>query len=178
MRIAEQRWSNTLLQLEKTLRVSMPHFSAVILLSVLGLFTLTSVGCSSQSSSLNDAQSRDLLLTQADTLYHAKRYSAAKKIYLEVIDGQQFLPITYYRLGNIFYSEKNYIQAQRYYLESLKQKPQAIKAHYNIANTYLRLAEFHLLFFKDNTNSKQLSQNTQLLLNSLKDFTQKKPKSN
>jgi len=115
MRIAEQRWSNTLLQLEKTLRVSMPHFSAVILLSVLGLFTLTSVGCSSQSSSLNDAQSRDLLLTQADTLYHAKRYSAAKKIYLEVIDGQQFLPITYYRLGNIFYSEKNNSRSRPYY---------------------------------------------------------------
>ena len=177
MRIAE-RWPNTLSQQAKILMASTRCCSTVILLSILGLFTLTSAGCSSQSSTLNDAQRRDQLLNQADTLYHAKQYSAAKKIYLNAIDGQQFLPITYYRLGNIFYSEKNYIQAQQYYLESLKQKPQAIKTHYNIANTYLRLAEFHLLFFKDNTDSKELSQNTQLLLDSLKDFTQNKPKSN
>ena len=143
-------------------------FLALPLIALLGL-----AGCTSQ---VNETPSHQQLLSQADALYENKQYTDAKKIYLGIVNPEQFLPVTYYRLGNIFFAEKNFIQSQHYYLESLKQKPQSIKTHYNIANVYLRLAEFHLIFFQENTKSKELSQKSQKLLESIEEFTHNKPR--
>ena len=143
-----------------------------LLAGVMIVIAFSLAGCNSQpnqntlGSGHNTSKNVEQLLKEADTLYQAKQYKAAKQIYLQVVDSEKFLPITYYRLGNIFYAEKNLKAAQKYYLESLKQKPQSIKTHYNIGNVYLRLAEFHLTFFKDNANAKQPTQGTRELLDS------------
>ena len=179
MRLAKQRRSKQpTIQLEKACIKLLRHYSFVLQRFALGFLALLSIACSSQPERSSDTQQREQLLTQANSLYQSKQYSAAKTLYLQSVGEQQFLPETLYRLGNIFYFEGNFIKAQEYYLASLKQKHQSTKAHYNIANTYLRLAEFHLLFFKDNTSSKDLSKNTQLLLDSIEDFTQYKSKNN
>lgn len=133
------------------------------------IFNLTA--CALLPNPGNNDKELEILLKQADTYYSAQQYSQAKQIYLKALEFDDFLPLVYYRLGNISYAEKQFIEAQEYYLESIKLQPNSIKTHYNIANVYLRLAEFHLSFFRDNTGSRELSEKTEDLLSAIRDFS-------
>lgn len=84
---------------------------------------------------------------RADQFYQTGDFVKAESAYQALLKLDQKQPIAYYRLGNIAFRNKQFKRAIFYFNKSLELRPRNDKAQYNLAVTYLSLAEQHFKFY-------------------------------
>ncbi len=94
-------------------------------------------------------------LKSADKKYQEGHLDSAAELYQAALQLDEYQPSIYYKLGNIAFKQNKLLEAQNWYIKSLQQKPNYIKAHHNLSIVYLSLAKPHMDYFNSNTNKNQ-----------------------
>ncbi len=134
----------------------MSKMSAVSMRSVLAVCSIMLIlsGCSTLSKDrFGKESSRELMekassaLEEADRHYRAGNLDTAEALYLDIVKEDQNSADALYRLGNISFKRGDYQAASGYFSRSIDSLPRNAKAHYNLAVTYLTLAEQHFKYY-------------------------------
>jgi tetratricopeptide (TPR) repeat protein len=97
-----------------------------------------------QQANKNDATVQANL---ADQFYQSGDYVKAEEAYQQLLKIDPKQPAAYYRLGNIAFRNKEFKRASYYFNKSLELMPRNEKAQYNLAVTFLSLAEQHFKYY-------------------------------
>jgi len=79
----------------------------------------------------------------ADQYYKNREFDRAEKAYLNAIRLDNNQTVAHYRLGNIAFRKGQFQQASVFFETALSQSPNNPKIHYNLAASYLSLADKH-----------------------------------
>ncbi len=97
-----------------------------------------------QQANKNDATVQANLANQ---FYQNGDFIKAEEAYLQLLKIDPKQPAAYYRLGNIAYRNQQFKRASFYFNKSLELMPRNEKAQYNLAVTFLSLAEQHFNYY-------------------------------
>ena len=112
------------------------------------------------------------LSKQADELYQSRDFDRAGAIYSEILIQDPKNLQANYRLGNIAFRQQNWAQARTHYSAVIEIEPRHARAQYNLAMTYLTLAERHLKFYAATAGADANLSAVAKLVMALDDITQ------
>lgn len=109
---------------------------------------------------------------RADQFYQNGDFSSAETEYQKLLKLDQKQPVAYYRLGNIAFRNKQLKRAIFYFNKSVEMSPRNDKAQYNLAMTYLSLAEQHLKLYTNMVPNEADSVQVNRMLAEIEFFSQ------
>jgi tetratricopeptide (TPR) repeat protein len=77
-------------------------------------------------------------LEEAEALRQEKRYDDARNVLIEALSHNQNSSQVYYRLGNIFFDQKNYDKAEYSFRRAIDFDANHINAHHNLSVVFRR----------------------------------------
>lgn len=86
-------------------------------------------------------------IAEASNQYRSGNLDGAEALYLDIIKDDPKNAEAFYRLGNIAFKRGQYQAASGYFARAIDNLPRNAKAHYNLAVTYLTLAEQHFKYY-------------------------------
>lgn len=117
---------------------------------VLLLLSVSLCGC--QALNFGDQElvqelKTEQLLIKGEKLYRAGDLVAAQEAFKQVLEISPSEEQALYRLGNIYFLQKDFTQSANYFAASISVNPKNSKAHYNLGTIFLMRAEEHMKFF-------------------------------
>lgn len=92
-------------------------------------------------------QLRAQIHQKAEGAYQAGKYKEAREGFEELIDLFPEVTMAYYRLGNIFFMQRELSKSAEYFEQVIERSPRNSRAHYNLAMIRLLQSERHLKFY-------------------------------
>lgn len=111
------------------------------------LLCVALAGC--QSAALKEVDYPQLqgLVAQGEQAYKSGNMDDAKRLFKEASRIDPALEQPLYRLGNIYFREKDLKQSAAYFSKVVLINPKNSRAHYNLGVIHLMFAEKHMKYF-------------------------------